>query len=206
MGEARWSSWLLERAGVLSLRNRRLIVDGSWLRLMRQTPLTQLARVQVDIDSSLDHEWRIGVKKDSAELPLVVRTRLKEIIDRIDLQARRPFTKRGTTRASAERFPFWSRVKDGDNISFRISLENPVISEMLSEMSEEQKDTVRQVLTLVSASLPLRQYFRIWARMVRRSRLLKSKQVHWRQVSKRLLDNWLRLNFPQKRSEKHFCQ
>ena len=149
----------LRGQGFYLYRNRRLIVDGSWLRLMRQTPLTQLARVQVDIDSSLDHEWRIGVKKDSAELPLVVRTRLKEIIDRIDLQARRPFTKRGTTRASAERFPFWSRVKDGDNISYRISLENPVISEMLSEMSEEQKDAVRHVLTLVSASLPLETIF-----------------------------------------------
>ena len=145
----------LRGQGFYVYRNRRLIVDGSWLRLMRQSPITQLARVQVDIDNALDHEWRIGVKKDSAELPLPVRERLKEIIDLIDLQARRPFTRRGAMKASADRFPMWLRLQDAGVISYRANLEHPSIGEFSSLLPSELRAELERLLTLISSSLPL---------------------------------------------------
>lgn len=149
----------LRGQGFYIYRNRRLIVDGSWLRLMRQTPITQLARVQVDIDNALDHEWRIGVKKDSAELPLPVKSRLKEIIDRIDLQARRPFIRRGTIRASADRFPMWLRVQSEDTISYRINMNNPVVAEFVSALPSEIRPELAHLFALIASSLPLETIF-----------------------------------------------
>lgn len=145
----------LRGQGFYVYRNRRLIVDGSWLRLMRQTPITQLARVQVDIDNALDHEWRIGVKKDSAELPLPVKERLREIIDRIDLQARRPFTQRGVVKASVKRFPMWLRLQDGEEISYRVNMEHPAVAEFESSLPNEFKTTLARLLLLIASSLPL---------------------------------------------------
>lgn len=145
----------LRGQGFYIYRNRRLIVDGSWLRLMRQSPITQLARVQVDIDNALDHEWRIGVKKDSAELPLPVRERLKEIIDLIDLQARRPFTRRGAMKASADRFPMWRRLQDAGVISYRVNSEHPSIGAFSLRLPSDMRADLEHLLTLISSSLPL---------------------------------------------------
>lgn len=149
----------LRGQGFYIYRNRRLIVDGSWLRLMKQTPLTQLARVQIDIDNALDHEWRIGVRKDSAELPQHVRMRLKEILDRIDLQARRPFTRRGAVKASTQRLPMWDRVQDADTISYRINPSNPVVAVLEEALPEDLRPNLRRLLTLIASSLPLETIF-----------------------------------------------
>lgn len=145
----------LRGQGFYIYRNRRLIVDGSWLRLMQQTSITQLARVQIDIDNSLDHEWRIGVKKNSAELPQYVKERLKQIIDRIDMQARRPFTSRGGVKASTQRVPMWDRFQDAEVISYRINTSNPVVAVLEEALPEDLRPNLHRLLTLIASSIPL---------------------------------------------------
>ena len=76
--------------GFYVYRERRLIIHGTWFGLARQTELTKLARVRVDIPNSLDQPWKIDVKKASAQLPPSVRDRLRRIIERLGaaIQAR----------------------------------------------------------------------------------------------------------------------
>ena len=69
--------------GFYLYRNRRLIVHGTWFRLARQLELTKLARVGIDIPNTLDAEWKIDVRKASAQPPAPVRERLRRIIERI---------------------------------------------------------------------------------------------------------------------------
>ena len=66
----------LRSQGFYLYRERRLIVHGTWFGLARQTELTKLTRVQIDIPNELDAEWQIDVKKAWARPPLQVRTRL----------------------------------------------------------------------------------------------------------------------------------
>ena len=145
----------LRGQGFYLYRNRRLIVDGSWLGLKKQTPITQLARIQVDIDNRLDREWRIGVRKDGAQLPLLVKDRLKELIDKIDLQSRKPFTHRGRRLSSAQRYPVWNRVQDAEAISYRVNVENPLITGIMEELTDVARRHLGQLLELVGASLPI---------------------------------------------------
>ena len=44
-------------------------MQGGWLGLTRQTELTKLCRIAVDIPNTMDSEWKIDVKKASAQLP-----------------------------------------------------------------------------------------------------------------------------------------
>lgn len=70
----------LKSQGLYVYRENRLIIAGSWLGLARQTELTKLCRIAVDIPNTMDSEWKIDVKKASAQLPPVVRERLKKLL------------------------------------------------------------------------------------------------------------------------------
>ena len=72
----------LKSQGLYVYRENRLIIAGGWLGLARQTELTKLCRIAVDIPNTMDAEWKIDVKKASAQLPPVVRERLKKVVER----------------------------------------------------------------------------------------------------------------------------
>ena len=45
--------------GFYVYRGKRLIIHGTWFKLMRQTELTKLARVRIDMPNSMDSDWKI---------------------------------------------------------------------------------------------------------------------------------------------------
>ena len=93
--------------GFYLYRNCRLILHGTWFRLARQLELTKLARVGIDISNTLDAEWKIDVKKASAQPPPAVRTRLRGIIEKMGVPSRRTYTARGAKLTTESRLPVW---------------------------------------------------------------------------------------------------
>src|SRR3546814_21149181 len=68
---------------------------GSWLGLARQTELTKLCRIRVDIPNTMDASWKIDVKKASAQLPPAVRDRMRHIVERFSQTSKRTYPRRG---------------------------------------------------------------------------------------------------------------
>ena len=62
--------------GFYIYRCKRLIIWGTWFRLLGKDELNKLARVKVDIPNSLDEIWSIDVKKSTANLPDKIRKNL----------------------------------------------------------------------------------------------------------------------------------
>ena len=60
---------LRRQQGFYVYRNKRLLVWGTWFRMMRQGDLSKLARIQVDIPNTLDDLWTLDIKKSSALPP-----------------------------------------------------------------------------------------------------------------------------------------
>ena len=79
----------LRNQGFYVYRERRLIIHGTWFGLTRQTELTKLARVRIDIPNSLDAAWKIDVRKASAQLPPAARERLRRIIEPLGATSKR---------------------------------------------------------------------------------------------------------------------
>jgi hypothetical protein len=73
----------LRSQGFYVYRQRRLIIHGTWFRMARKKEETKLARVRVDMPNTLDMEWKIDVKKSSAQLPSAVRKELSTVIEQI---------------------------------------------------------------------------------------------------------------------------
>lgn len=68
---------LRKQQGFYVYRNKRLLVWGTWFRMMRQGDLSKLARIRVDIPNTLDDLWTLDIKKSSALPPAEVRKNLE---------------------------------------------------------------------------------------------------------------------------------
>jgi len=145
----------LRSQGFYVYRARRLIVHGTWFGLARQTELTKLARVRIDVPNGLDAAWKIDVKKASAQPPSPVRERLRRIIETIGATSRRVYTARGRKLISDERLPVWSRIQEQGEIAYRVNDEHPVLIDFRSRLPADLQDDFRRVIELVSAALPM---------------------------------------------------
>jgi hypothetical protein len=145
----------LKNQGFYVYRARRLIIHGTWFGLARQTELTKLARVKIDIPTGLDAEWKIDVKKASAQPPFNVRERLRRIIETIGATSKRIYTARGRRLVSDARLPVWNRHQDKNEISYRLNPEHPLISGFVDILSEEQKAAFDRLTVLIEATIPM---------------------------------------------------
>ncbi len=141
--------------GFYLYRNRRLILHGTWFRLARQLELTKLARVGIDIPNTLDAEWKIDVRKASAQPPSIVRERLRKIIEKIGVPSRRTYTARGTRLTEESRIPVWERIQDKNLISYNINAGHPLIARFRDALGSDSAGELKRILELIAAALPL---------------------------------------------------
>lgn len=149
----------LRNQGFYVYRAKRLIIHGTWFGLARQAELTKLARVRIDMPNQLDADWKIDVKKASAQPPPRVRERLRSIIEAIGATSKRVYTARGRKLASDSRVPVWRRVQDKNEISYCINPEHPVITEFAARLPEELKRDFQRLIEMTSAAIPVDSLF-----------------------------------------------
>lgn len=145
----------LRAQGFYVYRGDRLIIKGGWLGLARQTELTKLCRIRIDIPNTMDADWKIDVKKASAQLPPAVRERLKKIIERFVQPSRRAYRKRGQKLTDETRLPVWQRVQKDGTIEYRPNAEHPALAEFEERLPEDLRRDFRHCITLIGAGLPI---------------------------------------------------
>ena len=146
----------LKNQGFYVYRQKRLIIHGTWFGLLRPTAFTQLTRVRLDIDNSLDANWKIDVKKSSAQLPEEVRRQLKTFAERIENDGKRPFVGRSKTyRADREEISVWSRITSNDKLSYKINPNHPMLIDLEEKLSPDLKSDLNKILEVLGSALPI---------------------------------------------------
>ncbi|SHJ73956.1 Histidine kinase-, DNA gyrase B-, and HSP90-like ATPase [Clostridium amylolyticum] len=146
---------LRKKQGFYVYRNKRLLVWGTWFRLMRQGDLSKLARVQVDIPNSLDDLWTLDIKKSTAVPPEEVRKNLGTIIERISEGSKRTWTYRGKKETDDSKVHVWNRLKTRQlGIVYEINRDYPLV-ERMQNISIEVKKLLEQLLLQIEGNLPL---------------------------------------------------
>ena len=145
----------LKSQGLYIYRENRLIISGGWLGLTRQTELTKLCRIAINIKNTMDSEWKIDVKKASAQLPPTVKARLKIVIERFLGTSKRTYHGRGKKLVDETRFPVWNRIQKDGLIVFKPDLNHPVFLAYSKQLPENLKEGFDTCLRLVGASLPI---------------------------------------------------
>jgi hypothetical protein len=145
----------LKNQGFYLYRGGRLIMHGTWFRLAKQSELTKLARVKIDMPNGLDAYWKIDVRKASAQPPYVVRQRLKALIDQIAEPSRRVYTSRGHRMTAEGQAVLWHRRVDKGLVSYEINRGHPVLAHVNDGLSELQISELETFLKGIERSFPV---------------------------------------------------
>jgi hypothetical protein len=145
--------------GFYVYRNKRLLVWGTWFRMMRKGELSKLARIRVDIPNTLDDLWTLDIKKSYAMPPEEVRANLANVIENIGNKSKVKFTKRGKKEVDDKEVHLWNRMRDHDGGYFyEINREHPLIQQLSNQLGSE-KGMLDTVLTQIEKSIPLNQIY-----------------------------------------------
>ncbi len=150
---------LRKRQGFYVYRNKRLLIWGTWFRMMRQGELSKLARIQVDIPNALDDLWTLDIKKSSATPPAEVKLNLNSIIEKMADKSKRTWTFRGRKELDDNIQHFWSRFKGKNGgIYYEINREHPLIDNLVNEHPELKK-SINMIFKQIEQNIPLNQLY-----------------------------------------------
>lgn len=149
----------LHNQGFYVYRNRRLIIKGTWFRLIRKEELNKLLRVKVDIPNTLDHLWRIDVRKSHASPPETIRSELRQVISRIEISGRRVYRQRGRNLLSTIQSPVWNRVASAGLVHYKVNRDHPLLKELLADIPKEKRPFLENVLSMIESSFPTDMFF-----------------------------------------------
>lgn len=145
----------LRNQGFYIYRNRRLIISGTWFRLVRQSELTKLARVQVDIPNTLDHLWTLDVKKSFAAPPDVVRKELKRVINQITGRSERVYTHKGARTMKDGNVHVWERTVKHGRIRYVLNREHPLLQGLVEDLDDVDATELLDLFSMVESTLPM---------------------------------------------------
>lgn len=145
----------LRTQGFYVYRGRRLIIAGSWLGLARQTELTKLCRIRVDIPNTMDADWKIDVKKASAQLPPAVRERMRLLVERLTLTSKRTYRGRGQKLVDTEFMPIWRRLQKNGAIVYAPDSAHPVFADFAARLPTELQADFASLIGLIGSTVPI---------------------------------------------------
>jgi hypothetical protein len=143
---------LVRNQGFYVYRNKRLILYGTWFRLVPHGELSQLTRVRVDLPNTLDKDWKITLDKSDAQLPVVLRIRLRELIKKFAKRSTSANRRRGTDLTIEKQEPVWKRIAHNGRIRYQINRDHPMIWEMIAESDETS--IARETISLIESFIP----------------------------------------------------
>ena len=148
-----------KQQGFYVYRNKRLVVWGTWFRMMRQGDMSKLARVMVDIPNDLDDLWTLDIKKSHAIPPAEVRNNLQIVIDRIADKSKRTWTFRGKKETTDKVEHVWTRLKAAEGgVAYEINRKHPLVEQINTEFPEAKR-AVESLLKNIERGIPLNQLY-----------------------------------------------
>lgn len=153
------------RQGFYVYRGKRLLVAGSWLglggvRSWTRDEASRLARIQVDLPTGLDRDWRIDVRKSQARPPGSLRSRLTAIAGRCREEAREVFAFRGRgqrIRGAPTAPAVWLAKRGAKGVHYSINRDHPLI--VACRRTVGGTDPLDALLSIIERSVPVE---RIW--------------------------------------------
>ncbi len=146
---------LRDSQGFYIYRSGRLLLWGTWFRIMPRDELGKLARVQVDLPNSLDHLWALDIKKSSAVPPPDVRRRLAQIAGQIIGPSRRTHKFRGRSVSTDKIDRLWALIEDRDTFRYEINRSHPLIAALYETLDRPSQTALSQLLRAIEASFPV---------------------------------------------------
>lgn len=148
--------------GFYVYRNKRLIIWGTWFKLIKSFELNKLARVRVDIPNSLDSIWDIDIKKSSASLPDSIKKNLVNIVLNTVGKSENVYKYRGRKVNSDEMIHIWNVINNREKYTYRINKNLPIYKSIIDKLDEEGEQYLNSFIEMIENSFPVEDiYYRM---------------------------------------------
>ena len=148
------NSELRLKQGFYIYRNKRLIVWGTWFRLIKQNELGKLAMVRVDIPNTLDSIWEIDIRKSKANLPYMIKKNLANIVLRSVEKSEKVYRYRGRKVKDDNIIHTWDVIQNREKYEYKINRNMPILKNLEESMDEDQINLLESYLNLVEETFP----------------------------------------------------
>lgn len=145
---------LRQNQGFYIYRNKRLIIWGTWFRLIKNYELNKLTRVRVDIPNTLDDIWDIDIKKSSAALPDIVKKELVSIVKNAVGVSERVYKYRGRKISNDELEHIWNLYEDRGTFKCLINRNSPLYVRLKDSLDAEQASYFEAMLKMMEEEFP----------------------------------------------------
>lgn len=145
---------IYDEQGFYIYRNRRLIIWGSWLHMNVRSELSKLARVKIEIPSTLDKAWSLDVKKSTAKIPDKVKEQIKASLED-SIRRSKTTTRFKGIKEQQLTDKVWNRVNLRDGfIKYELNRENPLYKILSENLSENDKKILDSFIFQIETGLP----------------------------------------------------
>lgn len=145
---------LYDDQGFYIYRNKRLIIWGSWLRMNQKSEFNKLARVQVDIPTSLDSIWMLDVKKSSAKIPEVVKNKLKIALRDSLIKSERVIKRPGKLEKNAVNKIWLRKLFGEEEVSYEINRDNILYKEIFNRLPNDVIPFFKSYIYEIEKNIP----------------------------------------------------
>jgi hypothetical protein len=144
--------------GFYIYRKDRLIAAGTWLGLkgISHSDAYNLARISIDIPSSLDSDWSLNITKGTVQAPAIIRQDLGRIADQTGKRARAVLSSRGGlvgTRKKRSIIQVWQQRRRHGELVLSINRQHPLIAQVLAGGGTSRRQ-LEAVLDLIEETIP----------------------------------------------------
>lgn len=146
---------IYDEQGFYIYRNKRLIYWGSWMYMGYKSELNKLARVQVDIPSSLDSVWMLDVKKSYAKIPDKIKEKIRIAVEDSVVKSRKVVKHKGV-REQQEKAKVWDRIKNSHDgsVKYIINRDNPAIIALRESIGKSENNILEEIFNQIECFLP----------------------------------------------------
>lgn len=145
---------IYDEQGFYIYRNKRLIIWGSWLHMNVRSELSKLARVKIEIPSTLDKEWSLDVKKSTAKIPDKIKEQIKASLEDSIHRSKKTTRFKGVKEQQFED-KVWNRINLRDGfVKYELNKENPIYKLLSENLSENDKALLDSFIFQIETGLP----------------------------------------------------
>ena len=146
---------LRDSQGFYIYRSGRLVIWGTWFKLLHKSENGKLARVKVDIPNSLDHLWSLDIKKSTAIPPVEVRDRLKRFAQDLIAPSERTIVYRGRKeKADDDVVRLWDVIVDRDTYRYEINRDHPLLQVAQEGLGPRELRNLENALEMIELLFP----------------------------------------------------
>lgn len=143
------------RQGFYVYRNKRLLIWGTWFRMTTNNELYKNARVKVEIPNTLDDIWNIDIKKSTASIPSLIKSKLFFSVKESIEKSEKIYTKRAVNTNIHKGFNvIWSSYIEGKKSYHKINRELPMLTKFSDTLDQNQIEILEIILSNIESSLP----------------------------------------------------